>query len=64
MDVPVKLGNSMLNSGRIIRLCQSHPIYTGLCSIQMQFAADRKQLVTSCPAAFVPEKCAKFRDAH
>ena len=37
------------NRGWIIRLFATEPFYSHLCSIQLHFAADRKQLMTSNP---------------
>ena len=52
MDVPATFGDSGLNSGRIILLFgRPDPLYALLlCSIYLDFAVDRKQLVTSYPA--------------
>ena len=47
----VRGSDSMLNTGRIIRLFgRSDPCYALLSSIYLHFAADRKQLVPSCQA--------------
>ena len=45
MDVRVKFGDSMCKSDRIIQFCRPHPFWALLCSIELNFAADRKQLV-------------------
>ena len=41
-------GDLAFNGGRIVRLCRL--LYTLLRSIRLHFAAERKQLVTSCQA--------------
>ena len=54
MVVPAKSSDSTLNSGRIIRLAildRPDPFYAPFCSIELHFADDRKQVVTSHPAS-------------
>ena len=51
MDVCVKYGDCRLNVGWIITLYRLEPFYTLLCSIQLHFAADQNQRVTSYPAS-------------
>ena len=66
MDVRAKfVGDSKLNSGRIMRLFGRPDLfYALLCSI-LHFAADRKQLVMSSSrfvGPIVRDKRVKFRD--
>ena len=48
MDVRIEFGDSMLNSGRIIRLFAGRIRFPHFCEIlRLHFAADGKQLVAS-----------------
>ena len=66
MDVRGKLDDSRLNSDRIIGLFgRPNPLYALLYSIQLHFAADRKQLVVISGGFVGPiihDKSVKFRD--
>ena len=49
--------DSRLNIGRIIRLCRPHQFYAPSFSIELHFAAEWKQLVTSILAGVCVAEC-------